>query len=447
MIQPSSENEKGKVFISLLCRIPLCIILILLCACEGGSGISSDTSSEIGSIAFNPTLLTPEDDSTVTNGALSYEWDPVAGASEYQIQVSSTPISTFSDDFDRNDFSDKWTSGATCESNTIKLVNGRIRATANCNYIETHESFTGNLVIEVDVEKVGITDHGCWDFYIELSAIDKCGVIRFDRHGIDGINVGDCHCGDRYSISSEGPNKGKAVLNYSDPYLQFSFTNENGEILETDKVHAGSFDTSKIRIWLAAHADSPRYIDNVIVDSIDFTFTGINESVTTTFYTPTTTLSAGTYYWRVRAKDTYGNEGGWSEVWSFTVSSESDIAETEPNNDMEHAGSLASGGSITGQLSPESDEDWFSVSTSGADIINVNFQTDTVYDNDFWHISIVDPSGNELTKVPCCRYNQETELDVEVSEVGTYYIAITKYSIGGFYSHRDDSYTLTVWLY
>ena len=34
------------------------------------------------------------------------------------------------------------------------------------------------------------------------------------------------------------------------------------------------------------------------------------------------TLSGGTYYWRVRPIDSYGNEGMWSEVWSFAVSSQ-----------------------------------------------------------------------------------------------------------------------------
>jgi hypothetical protein len=39
-------------------------------------------------------------------------------------------------------------------------------------------------------------------------------------------------------------------------------------------------------------------------------------------------LSAGTYYWRVKAKDIYGNEGAWSEVWIFAVATAAPSAPT-----------------------------------------------------------------------------------------------------------------------
>ncbi len=46
----------------------------------------------------------------------------------------------------------------------------------------------------------------------------------------------------------------------------------------------------------------------------------IYENTTETSYTPGYPLETGTYYWRVRPNDNYGNEGMWSEVWEFTVS-------------------------------------------------------------------------------------------------------------------------------
>lgn len=39
-------------------------------------------------------------------------------------------------------------------------------------------------------------------------------------------------------------------------------------------------------------------------------------------YMPSTSLADGTYYWRVRSKDSQGNWGGWSAVWSFTINPE-----------------------------------------------------------------------------------------------------------------------------
>ena len=51
----------------------------------------------------------------------------------------------------------------------------------------------------------------------------------------------------------------------------------------------------------------------------NFSSTEINETVTTASYTSNTTLSNGTYYWKVKAKDNEGSESVWSEVWNFTI--------------------------------------------------------------------------------------------------------------------------------
>lgn len=36
-------------------------------------------------------------------------------------------------------------------------------------------------------------------------------------------------------------------------------------------------------------------------------------------YTTTEALSDGTYFWRIRAKDAYGNTGEWSSIWDFKI--------------------------------------------------------------------------------------------------------------------------------
>ena len=50
-----------------------------------------------------------------------------------------------------------------------------------------------------------------------------------------------------------------------------------------------------------------------------FMSTAIDEIVTTPSYASTSALIGGTYYWRVRSFDKYGNAGAWSTVWSFTA--------------------------------------------------------------------------------------------------------------------------------
>jgi YVTN family beta-propeller protein len=68
-------------------------------------------------------------------------------------------------------------------------------------------------------------------------------------------------------------------------------------------------------------AEASDYQIHVSTDS-NFTSTVIDETISITSYTPTTALSANTYYWRVRAEESSGGQSAWSEVWSFTVSAE-----------------------------------------------------------------------------------------------------------------------------
>lgn len=57
----------------------------------------------------------------------------------------------------------------------------------------------------------------------------------------------------------------------------------------------------------------------IMVDNnIDFSSPIIDDTTVDLFYT-TSSLSDGTYFWRVRARDTAGNWGGWSEIRAFEV--------------------------------------------------------------------------------------------------------------------------------
>ena len=219
----------------------------------------------------------------------------------------SSEVLIFSDDFERSDYSDKWKSGAGRggNKNTITIVDGYIESTTNGNYIETLDSFTGNLRIEVDVMMVGNMIVPCWDFIVTLVSPNVSGIIRFDYDEVDGINISTYNdeCGDKYTMNSSGANKGKAVLTYSGFRASFSFTNNNGDVLKTDEISASSV-KSKVRIVLAGHQDSPRYIDNVKIYSLG----------STTASTPTPTHSP-----TPKATPTPFHETGSGVIYGFVA--------------------------------------------------------------------------------------------------------------------------------
>jgi hypothetical protein len=177
----------------------------------------------------------------------------------------------FQDDFEKGDFKKKWTSGATCEDNSIKVVDGRVQATLNCNYIETKQEFSGDLQVSVDVEKVGTQFYSCWDFYVEITGANgMAGIVLFDYNMSDGVAVGTAphDCGGGITRPASSPNKGTLVVRYSSPYIDFSFVNSDGKVLAMGSEFAGGSEKTKVRIWLAGHKDAPRYVDNVKVTRI-----------------------------------------------------------------------------------------------------------------------------------------------------------------------------------
>ena len=78
-------------------------------------------------------------------------------------------------------------------------------------------------------------------------------------------------------------------------------------------------------------AGASQYQIQVSTDN-SFETTAIDTTTSSTNYTPSEVFYGATYYWRVKAKDSYGNASGWSEVWSFTVSTEPGIAPSVPTN-------------------------------------------------------------------------------------------------------------------
>ena len=59
--------------------------------------------------------------------------------------------------------------------------------------------------------------------------------------------------------------RGTVILTYSSPYATFSFVDSNGKMVAAGSWFAQGLGKSRVRICLAAHPDSPRYVDSVKV--------------------------------------------------------------------------------------------------------------------------------------------------------------------------------------
>lgn len=177
----------------------------------------------------------------------------------------------FFDDFERAEIGSNWITGSGCGTNTITIVNGSVQATDNCNYIETMQEFSGNVRVEVDIEKIGTQIHSCWDFVIELIG-KQVGIVRFDHDSVDGIAIfppmttWDCEV--HVTTFGSAPNKGKAIYTFRDGTVDFEFINEDMEVLFSNSGHMENFYSTRLRISLAGFSDTPRYVDNVKVYSL-----------------------------------------------------------------------------------------------------------------------------------------------------------------------------------
>lgn len=180
----------------------------------------------------------------------------------------------FFDDFNTGLDPYTWNTGSIRnDPNTISVIDGKVVSTANHNYIETIQQFSGNLRIEAEVGRLGngVKEYSCWEYFLELTENGAVGILRFSN-GIDYLSVnnsGFAFCADQVNAPSSSELGGKMSLTYNDALLQFTYTNRNGDVLASDTISALPFIQSRLRIWIAASADTPRYVDNVKVFSLD----------------------------------------------------------------------------------------------------------------------------------------------------------------------------------
>ncbi len=276
-------KDNRKRVIALL-HFALCIFLIFFSACGSGSGTSQNTSSDTGSIGF------------------SVEWNGAPTIEAFSASVRGASLD--------------------CQAAGVSTVEGKI--------YDEDNNFLGGDARDCEAHSGRITGvRAGINRKLVILAKDPSGNVLY-RGEVIGITV----------TAGQRTNAGTIVADLFNPTL---LTPSDGSTVTNG---AFSFE------WASVIGASEYQIQ--VSPYSGFTSTVIDETVTTTSYAPTTTLSVGTHYWRVKAKDAYGNGSQWSEVWDFTISAEPGTAPSEPENVSTIAGDekvTISWDSVTGATS------------------------------------------------------------------------------------------------
>jgi len=291
-----------------------------------------------------PSLISPSDDSTTNNNTPSLEWSDVTGAIEYQLQVDNngnfssptlnqtgitnsnyTLISSLPDDsyywrVRAKNSKNNWGEWSEVWSFTIDtkgpiaptLVSPANTSSTNDNtptldwhnvtdaeeyqiQIDSNSNFTSP-----QIDKVGITN----STYTTLSSLSD-GTYYWRVRAKDNLgNWGGWSSGWSFTIDTQPP-PFPTLLSPADG----SEINDNTPMFDWDDVKGVT-----------------EYQIQVDLDN-NFTSPGIDKSgLTSSTYTPASSLADETYYWRVKAKDAAGNLSDWSAIWSITIDTEGPVA-------------------------------------------------------------------------------------------------------------------------
>lgn len=178
----------------------------------------------------------------------------------------------FIDDFEDGVITDTW--NAPLEY--LEIVGGRLRATENGRVISSLQTFSGDLRLEFDLEKVGASNHIAWDIaagFISASDQKALGILRFDFSGVDAVATGSndqvIYSGEPATlVNGSAANKGHATITYQNSVVDFIFENMDGQTLRAPSSTLEIAEPFNLWINIAAHPDSPRYIDNVKLYSL-----------------------------------------------------------------------------------------------------------------------------------------------------------------------------------
>jgi len=306
----------------------------------------------VNSWALPPVLISPEDGSTVDSFTPTFTWNTVDGATEYQIQVSKKP-----------DFKKKLVICENVDTNTYTAIKKlpphkkyywRVKAKdANGEWGPWSDvwSFStpkpgdiGTPILVSPEEGSTVEDlrptftwepvEGADKYEIEISKKDD-----FHKKGI------------KETVSSTSYTVESDLLPDTTYYWKVKVNNSHGnnwsEVWSFTTPESQDTDDLEAPILISPENDStvedllPTFTWDEVDDATEYEIQVskradfkkklvISEDIDTNTYTLLEELSRHErYYWRVKAKDSGGEWGPWSEVWSFTTPEHQDNDESE----------------------------------------------------------------------------------------------------------------------
>lgn len=173
----------------------------------------------------------------------------------------------FSDDFSSGLANTNFAfSGAT----NIVFASGSLVATGRC-MIQTVQSYSDDIRVDVDVEKSGNLNIPWYDVYFTLGSIVPRAILRFDTEKMDSIAIGNVGATNNnwLSLPADSPNQGRLSLLYRKGYMTLVYTCANGQMISSEAVNVGIRNPVRISINAIGSADSPRMLRNFRVYAIE----------------------------------------------------------------------------------------------------------------------------------------------------------------------------------
>ena len=160
--------------------------------------------------------------------------------------------------------------------------------------------------------------------------------------------------------------------------------------------------------WTKVTASTTVHYRLQVDNNADFSSPAVSKTwVSYSYYTMTTSLSKGTYYWRVRSVDANGKMSAWTEPWSFTVATVAPAAPTlvSPSNGAvitDHTpyldwSKVTASSTVHYQLQVDNNADFSSPSVNKTWVSYSYYTVSTSLSHGtyYWRVRAVDASGNK----------------------------------------------------